>query len=485
MKPRPPLLRTRWDLSRLTALALLCSSTAVQLSWAQEAETHAPNTADISQHGTQWWQSFGDPMLNRVVEQALQQNLDLRASQLRVQNASTVAQQQRAPRLPTLSWDSSFDLAPTSSLGFQQGGAAGGAPGGAELPETYWRGSSSLRAGYEVDLLGRRALQHKASLDEENVALANVDQAALSLVGSVVTTYFDLVSARARAQIVEQQIETATKLLGVTVGRFEDGRAQATDMLQQRQQLAATLTLRPQVQAQMRDSSQRLAVLLGHSPQTPLTTAERLPSLAERPVPLAANERLAARPDVRAAHLAVAAADKRERAAPGYFSPLLRVSANAGLQAIALNDVNHQFVWGAGATLSVPLFSGGGDLAATEQRRVQAQLARNELRRLELEAQRQLRSAHAAELEQRQILNASEHELKYSAQSYQALRDRYLVGEGDVNTLLVAFVAQRRAELNLITAQRNVVVARVRLQQAVAPGATPTRQQIAAKREVR
>ena len=48
-----------------------------------------------------WWKSFNDPELTRIVERALDQNLDLQAAMARVQQARAAAKEARARRLPS------------------------------------------------------------------------------------------------------------------------------------------------------------------------------------------------------------------------------------------------------------------------------------------------------------------------------------------------------------------------------------------------
>src|SRR5436309_13368864 len=49
----------------------------------------------------QWWTGFRDPELTRIVERALDQNLDLAAAMTRVQQARAAAQGAGARRLPS------------------------------------------------------------------------------------------------------------------------------------------------------------------------------------------------------------------------------------------------------------------------------------------------------------------------------------------------------------------------------------------------
>ena len=50
-----------------------------------------------------WWEGFGDPVLNRLVEEALRKNNDLAAAALVVRRAQLQAEQADSDRLPAVS----------------------------------------------------------------------------------------------------------------------------------------------------------------------------------------------------------------------------------------------------------------------------------------------------------------------------------------------------------------------------------------------
>jgi NodT family efflux transporter outer membrane factor (OMF) lipoprotein len=472
----------------LPLLALLTCVTFAPHSFASTPEGAQPRPeTDATAHpqvalepgATQWWTGFEDPRLNALVQTGLGQNLDVRAAELRVDESETLLTQQRAPLMPTVSWDSQINIAPTDSLGFQFGG--GGAPADPTAeppPDVYWSGSSVLNAALELDITGRRVLDLKAGRDDLRASKADLAASEVTVASSITTAYYDLVAARARSRIIDEQIETVGELLELTESRYAQGRAVATDVLQQRQQLASTTTLGPQARAQERAFAQQLAVLLGEDPNTQHESASVLPRL-ERGAPAADTSLIAARPDMRAAQRRVEASEKREKVARRQFAPTLQVSANAGVQAIAITDVNEQWYWGAGASLSVPIFGGGRNMGVLRQRQAQAASSRNEVERVRLEAQRQVADAQAARGEREAIVDAATAELEFAEENYLALRERYFEGDVDVLNLLSALTSMQQAQLNLITAERDLVVAHIDLQRAlapaprVAPGRTP------------
>ncbi|EDM76794.1 hypothetical protein PPSIR1_18872 [Plesiocystis pacifica SIR-1] len=460
----------------LTGMAIAQPSLASSPEGPGEPQPDRPTQAEalrLEQGSAQWWQGFEDAHLDALVEAGLSQNLDVRAAELRVAESEAAITQQRAPLLPRVSWDSTINLGPTASLGFQFGGLpSGGDPNAEPPPDVYWTGSSVLNVSLELDLTGRRVLDLRASRDDRSAARAEHASSQVTIASSITQAYYDLVAARARLRVVDEQIATVEALVELTQQRLADGGARATDLLQQRQQLASTQTLRPQAQAQVRAFSQQLAVLLAESPDTQHESADALPELLLAAGAEDAELALDRRPDMVAAEHRVRAAERREKVARREFAPSLSVSANAGIQAFAISEVSDQWYWGAGASLSVPIFAGGQRIGALRQREAQTASSRNEVARVRLEAQRQVADARAAQGERLAIVEASLAELEVAEQTYLALRERYFEGDADVLNLLSALTSRQQAELNLITARRDLITAHIDLQRALAPATT-------------
>jgi outer membrane protein TolC len=97
-----------------------------------------------------WWLGFNDPVLVKVIQRALDQNLDLAAAPARVRQARVVAQGAGAQLLPTT------DLAGSATFEHQSlrgllGTIAGGIPTFVRNPQEYVIG---FTASWEIDLFG-------------------------------------------------------------------------------------------------------------------------------------------------------------------------------------------------------------------------------------------------------------------------------------------------------------------------------------------
>ena len=126
---------------------------AVPDSWSTRANE------PISEDGTPWWDDFGDRELSGVIEEALEQNVDLRTSVARLAAALAQARIAGADRLPTVNAGSSFNRSKQIFVGLP-------VPGGDVLDSTFTTYGASLDLSWEADLWGRiKALTDAAQGD--------------------------------------------------------------------------------------------------------------------------------------------------------------------------------------------------------------------------------------------------------------------------------------------------------------------------------
>jgi NodT family efflux transporter outer membrane factor (OMF) lipoprotein len=414
-----------------------------------------------------WWERFGDPRLNALVEKAMDDSYDIATAESRIDEAEAVITQNLSPLLPTVTWDSSVNMAPLDSLGFQFGGAAGGGMMMGDLPELYYTASSVLKFGVEVDLTGRNVLAYEASKREARASQHELEQQSVVLTASIVSAYYDVVTAKAQLEIVHEQVATNESLLELIELRFEHGQANAVDVLQQRQQVASSKTLLPQATTQLRTFEQQLAVLVGDAPGEQHTVAESLPALGPPPAVGSPSDLQSSRPDLRAAADRLEAAEKREKQARRQFAPSLRLNAQAGAQGIYIQDWNTQWFWGAGATLSVPLYNGQRIYGQLKQSKAQTRTASNQLSATTLVAIREVEDALVREQQQRDVVAAQVATAEAAHAAFDESRKRYEEGLSEYLPVLTALNALQQAQLNVITAQRDLIAARIQLHRAL------------------
>jgi multidrug efflux system outer membrane protein len=308
------------------------------------------------------------------------------------------------------------------------------------------------------DISGQSCLSWRASRFDAEAARGNRDAMALALTTRIAETWFDIIATRQMLAVQEEQVASNKTMLEMVENRVEAGQASSLELLQMKQLVAASRTRLPESRGRLTVFEHRMALLLGALPgraKIPEPPA-RLPELPPLPPTGVPGDLLTARPDVRAAELKLRAADTRAAAAVRALFPSLRITGQAGWQAVTLRKLETQFTWGVEGTINVPLWMGGERWA--DRRRLQAarRSAAAEYRATILTAVQQVETALAEEQTQRDLLQAMER-----------AQDRWTAGLIPYLDVLDAIRTLQRVEEDIIAARHELIRRRVSLYDAL------------------
>lgn len=399
-----------------------------------------------------WWLEFNEPELDRLMEAAFSQNLDLKSAWMRLEQAMAVARRSGA------------DLYPTLNLNASAGRAH------AELPRTTTVNQLSFGFGgsYEVDLWKRIESFRTAAEFDALATRENVKATALALSGQVARIWFLIVEQQAQLQLLREQEDVNRTFLELNELRFSMGRATAADVFQQRTQLASVQAQIPRIESRLQVTRNQLAVLLGQPPYTvPMQVENLFPGLPPMPhtgLPLAL---LYHRPDVIAARMQLIAADYRVGSAIANQYPALRLTGQTHVQGEDLGDLFSNWFWNLAAGVMQPILDGG--LRQAEVERSQAAL-RERLIGYEqaiLRALLDVENALIEELKQREHLVLLEHEIELAENTLDSTHARYINGLSEYLPVLTALQNLQNLQRTYIAAQRELFHFRVNLYEAL------------------
>ncbi len=300
--------------------------TALPEAWPDQEILSRGLQADWSE----WWQLFGDPTLNKLVLQALDQNLELRIQTARVEEFRARLGLARAEALPTLQ-------AQAGATREQQPGAAIGIPGIEMGPTNLFSISGML--GYEIDLWGRLAREREAAaalLEQSHFAR---DAVQLGIVTDVVTTYFDLRAAENQVRITRETIESREQTLELQQIRYEGGDIDDLVLQQARSELESARAELPARIQRKRMLEGALAILIGVQPDQLWSGSNWNPGqLSDLELPhqvpaFLPSELLERRPYVRASEAGLVAATASIGIAEAARLPRINLSAMLGTAA--------------------------------------------------------------------------------------------------------------------------------------------------------
>lgn len=281
-----------------------------------------------------WWRGFDDPALTRIVQRALDQNLDLAASIARVEQARAAASHAGAELLPQASLSASA-ARQHQSLESPLGAIGKNLPGYNRNQSLY---NAGVGASWEIDVAGGLRRGAEAASAEAQAAEAEHLGVRVLVAAEAADAYFRVRGAQQRIAIAQQQVQTNARLLELVRLRLADGIGAAREQAQAEAQLAQTRVTVPPLQIELETQLNRLDVLMGAQPGTYAAElqapAERLAvpqiTVAQGPANL-----LQRRPDVIAAERKLAASSARIGVATAEYYPKLSLSALLGFESLS------------------------------------------------------------------------------------------------------------------------------------------------------
>jgi len=276
-----------------------------------------------------WWTVFGDPVLDRLVQEALAGSLDVEVASARLQQAAAGSRIARSALLPSATIGGSA-AAQRQSLDDPVARIASAFPGYERTSELY---GLNAAVSWEIDLFGRLAAARHAARADEAAAAAGVAGARLTVAAEVATAYIGARELQRRLEIARERTRTLAELDELVRLRVQEGAAAQLEAEQVQADLAATRARIPALEAALEATFNRIDVLAGRAPgHAEAELGEgRLPSAASVAVADGPAGLLRRRPDIMAAERRVAAADARTAQALADYYPRVNIGGLVGL----------------------------------------------------------------------------------------------------------------------------------------------------------
>ena len=281
-----------------------------------------------------WWQGFNDPELTRIVQRALEQNLDLQAALARVQQARAVAKEAGARRLPYGDLNAQTQTFHQSLEG--PIGRFGLAFPGYSRDQAY--NDLNVGASWEADIFGSLKRGAEAALAEAQAADAARMGTRISIAADAADAYLQIRGAQSRIALAKDQIATDEHLVDLVQQRQAAGVASERELAQAEALLSQAKATVPPLLITLESQLNRLDVLLGAQPGTyaaELSVVSDIPAAPSIGVTEPASDLLRRRPDIIAAERRVAAANARVGQAIAEYYPKISLAAVLGNESIA------------------------------------------------------------------------------------------------------------------------------------------------------
>ena len=297
-----------------------------------------------------WWEIFNDPVLQDMINRALQANPDVVVAAARVDQARALVGVAKSEALPQIGYEAGLG-AERTFIPFPN------APTGAE----FWGWRGGISAVWELDIWGRIKRSTEAAradmFAEEEVRRGVL----LSLVTDVATAYFELLALDQQLRIAQDSNKVFGENVDFFTMRFEAGRDTRLPVERSQANYAHSQDRVADLKRRIAAQENVLAILTGGYPGD----IPRGRALTDQPLPAvpvgATTALLQRRPDIRRAEQMMISANAQVGVAAANYFPRIGIGAFFGGQNLNFeNSINETFsVWNAAAALTGPIFDGG------------------------------------------------------------------------------------------------------------------------------
>ncbi len=270
-----------------------------------------------------WWTTFGDPVLDRLIERAIQANPQLHEAQARVREARAERAVVAGAELPSIDGRASGSRDRRSDMQ-----AVG--PGG--TTSTF---DARFDAAWEIDVFGGIASEVDAADAALGASIEARRDVLVSLMAEVARNYVELRAAQRQAEIARANLASQRESVDLARTLRDAGSGTDLDVARAESQAAATASTLPAFEITIRRSIHALGVLTGAQPGALSAELAKVAPLLPAPPTIPAgvpSDVLRRRADVRRAERDLAAATARVRVATADLFPRFSLTAAVGLE---------------------------------------------------------------------------------------------------------------------------------------------------------
>jgi len=394
-----------------------------------------------------WWALYADPVLDRLIEEALAGNQDLALAAARVDEARAVLRIVDSQFAPSVDATADADRSRSSERSSMP------LPPGTPLERTTYR--AQLNVAYEVDLWGRLRRGSEAARANLLATQAAQQTVRITLTSEVARAYFGLIALDSQVEATRRSLELRSNGLELQKARHAAGMINDFTLKQLEAEVAASRAQLPALDANRNAQELALAVLVGRSPRAIMEGA--IARDADRGGPAAPvvpeglpSDLLLRRPDVVEAEQRLIAANARIGEARALLFPRIGLTGYLGSESAALSDLftGPATIWQFAFGLAQPIFQGGrlfGEIEAVQARERQAvALYQKTLQ----EAFREVRTALFTQVRAREAFEAEGARVAALTEALRLARIRYANG-------LLSQLEVLDSERNLLQAELN------------------------------
>jgi NodT family efflux transporter outer membrane factor (OMF) lipoprotein len=452
---------------------------AMPQAWAPP--TTAPTTQDsvtttASAEMTTWWGTLRDPVLNSLVDRAIESNLDLKQAESRIRQARASRGVTGAALWPTANTTGSYSRVGsggTSSVRFVGPGGTISDSGGSASSRDLFR--AGLDASWELDLFGGVRRDIEAANADLRAAIEDRRDVLVTLTSELALDYVDLRGFQRQIVIARQNLKSQQHSADLTRRRRAGGFVSGLDVANADATVATTRAQIPLLEQNARQAIYSIALLLGREPAAlveELSAEAPIPSIPSAvPVELP-SDLLRRRPDIRRAEEQIHASTARVGVATADLFPRFSLTGSMGTQGNQLQSLANwnNGSWSIGPGVSWPIFSAGSIRANIRVQNALQEQAAIRYEQAVLTALRDVESALVAFAQEQEHRKALTEAVTANRTAVDLSQRLYTQGQTDFLNVLSAQRSLYASEDALVQSDRTVATNLVALYKALGGG---------------
>jgi outer membrane protein, multidrug efflux system len=344
-----------------------------------------PKAAEVA--NTKWWEQFGDPVLNDLIEKALQENRDVRIAAARVDQFAGALVATRSQLYPQVGYGADVSRFRSSRVSLPA------LPSGVDNYFTLYE--AALGASWQLDLFGRVRRLSEAAQAQVYASEQAKRGVVLTLVTSVASSYIGLRALDRQREIAQETARNFGETARIFDLRFKAGIVSQTEVTQIRSQYNQALAAIPAIEQQIAAQENLISILLGQNP-APIprgkTIYQLIPPLIPADLPSAL---LLRRPDILQAEQNLVATNANIGATRALYYPNFSLTGLLGSASTAFGTFfsGPASAWAIAAGVTGPIFTFGGIQGQVDSAEAQNRQALNVYQQTILNAFRETNDA--------------------------------------------------------------------------------------------
>ena len=369
MNSRPPMRPLTWGQTGVICLSVMLGGCwkvgpdyeQPQVTTPKNWRFAAKEVRDVT--NMEWWRLLNDPVLNRLIDEAVLNNLDLKIAVAKVEEFMGRYGSTRANLFPQIFGNGLYERRLIS-------GAESGTVNDLPFPDR----DHALLGGeltWELDVWGQLRRAKEAANADLFAQVAARDAVVLTVASLVAQTYVNLRSYDLTLEATHGIIDTLNEECRIAKTRLESGYTSELEYTQALSELERRKALVPVFEQQIAEAEHAISLLLGKNPG-PIPRGRTLGELITPAVPEGLpSDLLRRRPDIQQAEQTLVSATARIGVARGEYFPKVRLTSMGGQ---AAQDLDQMFTpganfWSVGLQLVGPIITAGkieGQVQAAE-----------------------------------------------------------------------------------------------------------------------